>query len=119
MTVIVDLGPFNLAMAEIEHVAPRAALWAMREAGRHVVAQARQNEQRHNLTGALWSSIKPSREITASGGLTVGPRGLPGAYGPKIEALDPFMAPAFAAVSAEYPGICEDAMSTALYDYGI
>ena len=116
--VVINTALFDAAMADIERVAPRAAMWAMREAGRHVVTAARGYEAPHNRTGALNASIKPSRTIT-DGGLTVAPRGLPRAYAPKIEAVDPFMAPALASVAGEFHNICEDAMGTALREMGV
>ena len=119
MTIVVfHLAVFDAVLLEMERTAPRAAMWAMREVGRHVVAAARVYEQPHNLTGALAASIKASRDISPTKGLTVAPRGLPASYAGKIERLTPFMGPASAQGAAEFPTICEDAMSTAFRESG-
>lgn len=113
---------FNAAMLDIDKRADRAAMWALREAGRQVKRQARRNMRSHNKTGDLSASIKSSRRLQKQGPrtwrITVGPRGFPFLYAAKIEELAGFVQAAHDTVAPKFPQIAQKAADRVTAKYG-
>ena len=115
-SVSVNMAEFLAARAYMDHQVDRASMYALRETGREVIAEARGAVP--VLSGRLQRSITNDRQIKGGGHsftLNTGPHGDPAfLYAGKIEALHPYMGPAIASAEGKLSGIFERAQATAL-----
>lgn len=102
---------FEKSLADTAKRADKAAMWAIRESGRNLGRAARKRVRVYSGNdasverGLLKKNIHSDKRMTHVGdswSLKVGPRGPANAYAAKIEAIDPYMRPAYEETVARY-----------------
>ena len=115
-----DLVEWNAAMAFIDKNVDRASMYAIRQAGREIRADARTRVPVN--TGRLKGSISNAKRFQRQGPheftLSVGPHGSPVyLYSGKIEGITPYMDDARNAIEGRMGGIYETAVAKVLVKF--